>query len=56
MANGYINQVTLPDKTVYDIRDSISHQRGIEYIRGTWTAASGTWTGNSTDTELYDGK
>lgn len=29
---------------------------GIEYIRGTWTAASGTWTGVSTDSELYDGK
>lgn len=33
-----------------------SDHRGIEYIRGTWTAASGTWTGVSTDTELYDGK
>lgn len=31
-------------------------ERGIEYIRGTWTAASGTWTGVSQDTELYDGK
>lgn len=30
--------------------------RGVEYIRGTWTAASGTWTGVSKDTELYDGK
>lgn len=30
--------------------------RGIEYIRGTWTAASGTWTGVSKDSELYDGK
>ena len=29
---------------------------GIEYIRGTWTAASGTWTGTTTDSELYDGK
>lgn len=33
-----------------------SDHRGIEYIRGTWTADSGTWTGASTDTELYDGK
>lgn len=33
-----------------------SNHRGIEYIRGTWTAASETWTGVSTDTELYDGK
>ena len=30
--------------------------RGVEYIRGTWTAASGTWTGVSKDDELYDGK
>ena len=30
--------------------------RGIQYIRGTWTAASGTWTGVSKDSELYDGK
>lgn len=32
------------------------HDRGVEFIRGTWTAASGTWTGVSEDTELYDGK
>lgn len=30
--------------------------RGVEYIRGTWTAASGTWTGVSKDSALYDGK
>ena len=30
--------------------------RGIEFIRGTWTATSGTWTGVTTDSELYDGK
>ena len=35
---------------------TFSDHRGIEYIRGTWTEASGTWTGVSTDTELYDGK
>lgn len=28
----------------------------IEYIRGTWTAASGTWIGVSTDKALYEGK
>lgn len=35
---------------------SYQDTHGIEYIRGTWTAASGTWTGVSTDAELYDGK
>ena len=29
---------------------------GPEFIIGTWTAASGTWTGTTTDSELYDGK
>lgn len=33
-----------------------SNDRGIEFIVGTWTAASGTWTGVSADAELYDGK
>lgn len=36
--------------------NTFSNYRGIEYIRGTWTAASGTWTGVSTDSALYDGK
>ena len=31
-------------------------ERGVEYIRGTWTAASGAWTGVTKDSELYDGK
>ena len=56
MADGYIDQVTLPNNNIYDIRDAVAYKRGIEYIRGTWTAASGTWTGVSTDNELYDGK
>ena len=30
--------------------------QGVQYIRGTWTAATGTWTGVSKDSELYDGK
>lgn len=34
----------------------IGNATGIEYIRGTWTAASGTWTGVTKDSELYDGK
>ena len=29
---------------------------GIEYIRGTWTSTSGTWTGVTKDAALYDGK
>ena len=36
--------------------NKFSNYRGIEYIRGTWTAASGTWTGVTADSELYDGK
>ena len=56
MANDYISQITLPNSNIYEIRDSVSFSRGIEYIRGTWSAASGTWTGVSQDTELYDGK
>ena len=32
------------------------NDRGIEYIRGTWTAASGTWTGTTQDAALYEGK
>lgn len=47
-----ISQVKVGSST-YDIKDA---HNGVEYIRGTWTAASGTWTGVSTDTELYDGK
>ncbi len=38
------------------VRRFAQKERGIEYIRGTWTAASGTWTGVSEDEELYDGK
>lgn len=64
----YLNDTEIPASpkftdTTYSAGDGLiqngtkfSDHRGIEYIRGTWTAASGTWTGVSTDTELYDGK
>ena len=35
---------------------TFKNYRGIEYIRGTWTAATNVWTGVSIDSELYDGK
>ena len=52
----YISQITLPNNTSYNIKDAKASIRGIEYIRGTWSGASGTWTGKSEDEELYDGK
>ena len=52
----YISQITLPNNTTYNIKDSLARTRSIEYIRGTWTEASGTWTGISQDPSLYDGK
>lgn len=42
--------------TINGILFNIIRNRGIQYIRGTWTAASGTWTGISQDMQLYDGK
>ena len=32
------------------------NDRGIEFIRGEWSAASGTWVGTTQDAALYDGK
>ena len=48
IANGGTGQTTLTAA-----RQQFS---GPEFIVGTWTAASGTWTGTTTDSELYDGK
>jgi len=35
-----ISQVQLGENT-YAIKDPLARERGIEYIRGTWAAASG---------------
>ena len=31
-------------------------KQGVEYINGTQTAATGNWTGETADNELYEGK
>lgn len=54
-----ISKIKLPsDSTTYNLKDSGAARlnRGVEYIRGTWSSASGTWTGTTADSELYDGK
>lgn len=53
MATYNQNAMTLPSGDVVNFEDAYGR---VEYIRGTWTAASGTWTGVTTDPELYDGK
>ena len=53
-----ISKITLPDNSTYNLKDSNAARlnRGIEYIRGTWSSASGTWTGTTEDSSLADGK
>jgi len=53
MATYNQNAMTLPSGDVVNFEDAYGR---VEYIRGTWTAASGTWTGVTTDPVLYDGK
>lgn len=49
-----ISKIVTPDgETAYDIKDLY---RGCEFIYGTQTAKTGTWTGVSKDSELVDGK
>lgn len=48
IANGGTGQTTLTNA-----RQALN---SIEYIRGTWTAATNVWTGVSTDSALYEGK
>lgn len=56
MANKYLDYLGLQE-LVSNIKNIFAPKdRGIEYIRGTWTEASGTWTGVSKDSTLYDGK
>lgn len=54
-----ISKVVLPgDNTVYNLKDANAAplNRGVEYIRGTWSSASGAWTGETADASLYDEK
>ena len=44
------------DLTYENKGHEINNTRNIEYIVGTQTTATGTWTGVSEDTSLYDGK
>ena len=52
-AAGNTNQVLVSNGTS---APSWRNDRGIEYIRGMWTSASGTWTGTTQDAALYEGK
>ena len=47
-----ISRITLPGGSAYDIKDSI---RGVEYIVGTQTEATGSWTGVTNRASLFDG-
>ena len=53
-----ISKLILPNGNNYNLKDAAAARlnRGVEYIRGTWSSASGTWTGITADSELYDGK
>lgn len=53
-----ISKIILPNGNNYNLKDAAAARlnRGIEYIRGTWPSASGTWTGVTEDNSLYDGK
>lgn len=64
--DGSANQTSIPVSGTLDIEHGGTGQTtltaarqqfsGPEFIVGTWTAASGTWTGTTTDSALYDGK
>lgn len=51
-----ISKITLPSGDSYDLKDSVARPRGVEYIVGTQTAATASWTGVTADAELYAGK
>ena len=48
-----ISQIKLPNNTTYDLKDS--KKTGIYYVKGTQTAATGSWTGNIDVPALYTG-
>lgn len=47
-----ISRITLPNGGSYDLKDAV---RGVEYIVGTQTGATGSWTGITTRAALFDG-
>lgn len=52
---GNVDNTADADKPVSTAQESAFKSRGIEYIKGTQTAATGSWTGVSTQAALYDG-
>ena len=51
-----ISSIKLPNNSEYSLKDTIARKRGNEFIMGTQTEATGTWTGVTGDSALYDGK
>lgn len=47
-----ISSITLPSGSAYDIKDAV---RGVEFIVGTQTAATGSWTGVTNRAALFNG-
>lgn len=47
-----LSKITLPNGDTYDLKDGI---RGVEFIVGTQTAATGSWTGKTNRAALFDG-
>ena len=48
-----ISQIKLPNNTTYDVKDA--KKTGIYHVKGTQTAATGSWTGNINVPALYTG-
>ena len=53
-----ISKITLPNGNNYNLKDAAAARldRGVQFIRGTWSSTSATWTGVTADSSLYDGK
>ncbi len=53
-----ISKIILPNGNEYNFKDSAAARlnRGVEFIRGTWSTATSAWTGVTADSSLYDGK
>lgn len=47
-----LSKITLPNGSTYDIKDAV---RGVEFVIGTQTAATGAWTGVTKREALFDG-
>ena len=48
--------ITLGSNTITPITTLANNTRSVEFIKGTQTAATGSWTGVTADSSLYDGK